>query len=269
VPASDATEAGGDRGTALPRSHPTPTRGARIRDEALARSERRELLRSDVWRGTGVKDGAGRPVMLVPGFGEADAALSTMAHWLARGGYRTHRGGVGRQLGCGENSVSTLERRAERIAGDAGMRLAIIGHSRGGHFARVLAKRRPDLVAGIVTLGMPPLRARGVHPLVGAVAIGMMTLGTLRAPGLLRASCFVGNCCSGFRRDLYARFPDDVLNVSVLSRHDGIVAFERTHHNDAELVEIRASHLGVIVNHEAYSAIAAALGRLSEPPDGP
>jgi pimeloyl-ACP methyl ester carboxylesterase len=213
----------------------------------------------------GVTGGVGRPVMLIPGFGKPDAALATMAHWLARGDYRTHRGGVGRQVGCGERSVDALERRAERIAEDSGMRLAVIGHSRGGHFARVLAKRRPDLVAGIVTLGMPSLRARGVHPLVGAVAIGMVTLGTLRAPGLLRASCFLGHCCSGFRRDLYAPFPDDVLNVSVLSRNDGMVAFERTHHHDAEHVEIRASHLGVIVNHEAYAAIAAALGRLGEP----
>jgi pimeloyl-ACP methyl ester carboxylesterase len=44
--------------------------------------------------------------------------------------------------------------------------MTIIGHSRGGVFARALATRRPQLAAGVVTLGSPVLSQPAVHPLV-------------------------------------------------------------------------------------------------------
>jgi pimeloyl-ACP methyl ester carboxylesterase len=40
--------------------------------------------------------------------------------------------------------------------------VTVVGHSLGGLLARGLAVRRPDLVAGIVTLGSPVL-ALGAH----------------------------------------------------------------------------------------------------------
>ena len=47
-------------------------------------------------------------------------------------------------------------RRVETLWRFYGRRVALIGHSRGGHFARALAARRPDLISHA-----RPDRARG------------------------------------------------------------------------------------------------------------
>src|SRR3954466_9833451 len=50
-----------------------------------------DLRRSPVFRGHGVPEGDGRPVMLIPGFLAGDGSLGTMTHWLAATGYPTPR----------------------------------------------------------------------------------------------------------------------------------------------------------------------------------
>jgi triacylglycerol lipase len=82
-----------------------------------------------------------------------DASLSVMAGWLERMGHRAHRSGINWNVGCSDGSLDALEARAERIAAGAGRPLALIGHSRGGHFAKALAHRRPDLVSRVISLG--------------------------------------------------------------------------------------------------------------------
>src|SRR3954471_11740061 len=62
--------------------------------EGLAGIEAAALLRSAIWRGTGVAPGDGRPVLLIPGFLAGDGSLTTMARWLRANGYRTQRAGI-------------------------------------------------------------------------------------------------------------------------------------------------------------------------------
>ena len=69
-------------------------------------------------------------------------------------------------VGCSARGVERLEERLEALVQRQGQRAAVIGQSRGGSFAKVLAQLRPDLVAGIVTLGSPTLDPLNVHPLV-------------------------------------------------------------------------------------------------------
>ena len=52
------------------------------------------LLRSPVFRGEGVKDGRGRPVLLIPGFLAGDDSLGLMTRWLRRNGYHTSKAGI-------------------------------------------------------------------------------------------------------------------------------------------------------------------------------
>ncbi|MGH2970096.1 MAG: hypothetical protein ACRDK0_13680 [Solirubrobacteraceae bacterium] len=48
---------------------------------------RREARRPHpVYRGIGVPDGDGRPVMLIPGFMAGDGSLGTLTHWLCAAG---------------------------------------------------------------------------------------------------------------------------------------------------------------------------------------
>src|SRR5215207_1930497 len=116
-----------------------------------------ELRRSPVLRGAGVPPGHGRGVLLIPGFLAGDGTLGTMTQWLRAAGYRTKRAGIRANVSCSEVACARLEERLECLAERTGRRVVIIGQSRGGVLAKALGARRPDLVAGVVTLGAPVL----------------------------------------------------------------------------------------------------------------
>src|SRR5690242_3154429 len=111
------------------------------------------LLAHPLLRGQGVPRGDGRSVLLLPGFGAGDYTLATMALWLRRVGYRPQGAGFLANVGCSERALDTIETRAEALAEKSSRRVAVIGHSRGAHQAKVLAVRRPDLVSHVIGLG--------------------------------------------------------------------------------------------------------------------
>ena len=137
-------------------------------------------------------------MLLIPGFMAGDVSLELMAGWLRRAGYRTTRAGMRANVDCSGAILERLEKRLDWIVGEQGKRAVVIGQSRGGGLAKVLARRRPDLVCGIVTLGSPQLDPLAVHPLVRLQVEAVGRLGSLGAPGLFRRSCLDGECCSGF-----------------------------------------------------------------------
>ena len=217
------------------------------------------LLRSRVWAGQGVADGQDQPVMLVSGLLAGDRSLNLMAKWLKQTGHRPCRAGIAVNVDCSQRAAERLERRLECLAEDSGQRVAIVGQSRGGSLARVLAVRRPDLVSGIVALGAPLKRQLPVHPLVRASVFGIGALGSAGIDGFMRHTCLWGDCCTDFWRDLGAEFPPGVGFVSIYSRTDGVVKWRACLDPAAEHVEVRASHIGMAVNAEVYRAIAASL----------
>jgi triacylglycerol lipase len=217
------------------------------------------LLRDPVFRGEGVLDGRGQPVLLIPGFLAGDGSLSLMGGWLKRTGHYPKRAGMRMNVGCSGTGVDRLEQRLEELVERQGQRAAIVGQSRGGHFAKVLAYRRPDLVSGIVALGSPQLNPLAINPVVwtGVVAVG--ALGTLGARGLFKHGCLDGECCAGFWEDNAAKLPRGVGYVSIYSRADGVVDWHSCLDHGAEHVEIRSSHCGMAVHPDAYRVIADAL----------
>jgi triacylglycerol lipase len=234
--------------------------------ESRVALEAAQLLRSPVWRGAGVAPGNGRGVLLVPGFMAGDGSLGTMAKWLRANGYWTLRTGIRSNVGCSQEACKRIEERLERLADRTGDRVAIVGQSRGGVLARVVAVRRPDLVSGIVCLGAPTVSMLKVHPLV-LFHVGLVgALGTGRVPGLLSLSCLRGACCEPFRNDLPAAFPADVRYVSVYSRSDGIVDWRACLDPAAdEQVEVRASHCGMAVSEDVYRLLAGSLAEFAGP----
>lgn len=229
--------------------------------EARFGLELASLTRSPIFRGDGVDDAAGQPVVLIPGFLAGDDSLGIMTKWLRRMGHRTSSASMRANIDCSEAALARIERRAQTLAERQGERVAIVGQSRGGTFARVLAKRRPDLVSGIVTLGTPHVDPLAIHPLVHLQLYAVGTLGTLRVPGLMRYSCLRGECCTSFWDDMQGKLPRGVGFVSVYSKTDGIVDWHSCIEPLAEdHVEIDSSHIGMANHPEAYRAVAHALG---------
>jgi triacylglycerol lipase len=237
-------------------SRPPLWREARIGLEAAA------LLRDPVLRGAGLSDGRGRPALLIPGFMAGDGSLGPMADWLRRAGYRPSRAGMLANVGCAGAGHAPLEQRLERLVAEQGQRAVVIGQSRGGGMAKVIAVRRPDLVCGLVTLGSPHVDPLAVHPVVRAGVEAVSRLGSLGVPGLFKRACLDGDCCASFWEDLTAPLAPGVGFVAVYSRSDGIVDWHACLDPCAdEQVEIASSHCGMSVSPAAWRAVAAALER--------
>ena len=217
------------------------------------------LHRSRVWKGEGVEDAGGQPVLLIPGFLAGDGSLGQMTQWLRRTGHHTSKAGMRSNIDCSSKAMERLSERLEVMAEARGQRVAIIGQSRGGNFAKVLASRRPDLVSGIVTLGSPQLDPFKIHPLVRMQVYAVGALGTIGMRGFFKHSCRSGACCESFWEDLSGPLPKDIGYLSVYSKRDGVVDWRACLDPHAEHLEISASHIGMAVNARAYRAIAEAL----------
>lgn len=96
-----------------------------------------------------------RPVLLVPGFLAAPGSMAVLEAALTRTGYRARDWGMGRNMGLGPDTLERLTDAVARQAERHGEAVTMIGWSLGGLFAREVAKRRPDLVREVATLGTP------------------------------------------------------------------------------------------------------------------
>jgi pimeloyl-ACP methyl ester carboxylesterase len=221
--------------------------------------EATRLVRSSVWRGEGVTDGRGQPVLLIPGFLAGDGSLSMLTHWLRRTGHHTRKAGIRVNVDCSGRALQRIEGCLEALAERQGRRAVIIGQSRGGSFAKVLAQQRPDLVAGIVTLGTPQVEPLAVHPLVRLQIEAVALAGSMRVPHLFSRSCLEGECCEDFWERLAAPLDPAIGYLSIYSRSDGIVDWRSCLDESAEHLEIDSSHCGMGMNPGAYRGIADAL----------
>jgi pimeloyl-ACP methyl ester carboxylesterase len=220
--------------------------------------ERASMRRDPLLRGVGIQRGDGTPVLMIPGFLAGDLSLTLMARWLRDIGYRPCRAGIRANVDCTERALVRLEHQLERFAERHERRVRIVGHSRGGTMARVLAVRRPDLVEGIICLGAPMTDQLDVHPLVRAQVRTVAFLGTLGVPGLFSFGCGSG-CCAQATADTTAPFPERVAFTSIYSRSDGVVAWRACLDPAADQVEVRSSHVGMAINAEVFRAVAATL----------
>src|SRR3954467_2558551 len=248
---------------------PSPLHMPPIWRESRLALEAAALLRSRVFKGIDVEDAGDQPVLLIPGFLAGDDSLGLMTQWLRRTGHRTKSAGIRSNVDCSSASAERLAERLECRATATGQKVAIIGQSRGGNLAKVLAVRRPDLVSGIVTLGSPQLDPFDIHPLVRMQVYAVGTLGTLGMRGLFKHSCKWGDCCAKFWEELAGPMPRDVGYLSVYSKSDGVGRWRSCLAPDAEHREIKASHVGMAVHPRGYRAIAGALAEFRAADPGP
>jgi triacylglycerol lipase len=199
------------------------------------------------------------PVLLVPGFMTGDASLARLRGWLRRRGSRTSSAGMRLNVDCAERAVGRLEVRLRKLAARTGRRVVVIGQSRGGELARVLAVRSPDAVSTLVMLGSPVLEPLNVGRPVMRALRSVARLGDLGVPGMLSMQCADGDCCAPFREDLREPLTPDVRAVAIYSRSDGIVSWRACLDPDASQVEVESSHTGMSVNLAVYRVLAEIL----------
>ncbi len=226
--------------------------------EGLVALEFGSLLGSDIFRDP-PRAPQSLPVMLIPGFLTGDAHMGTLAAWLRRCGHRTYTSGIRLNVDCSEAAIGRLEERLEAFVRREGEPAALIGQSRGGTFARVLAVRRPELVHSIVTLGSPHLDPLAVHPLVWVQGATLAALSALGAPGLASRHCRAGACCESFWADLAQPMREGTRFVSLYSETDGIVDWTACLDPHAVCAEVPSTHCGMGVNAAVYELLDVAL----------
>ena len=209
--------------------------------------------------GRGVPRGDGRPVVVVPGFLASDDSLLVLRRWLRLVGYRPHTAGFIFNVDCADRAVERVERLVEAITATTGRRVAIIGHSRGGHLARATAARRPELVSHAISMGADLQGLFGISSPTRA-AVGLVRRGAHIMRRSRDPDCFRARCSCGFIRDYTAEFPADRVRLtSIYTKGDGVVRWERAIVDEAHCVEVTGSHIGLIANRKAYRAIGDAL----------
>lgn len=192
--------------------------------------------------------GDGRPVLLIPGLGIGDRALTPMRRYLARLGYRVESWGLGRNLGArtAGRENERLEARIRALAADHGP-VTLIGVSLGGMMARLAAHRLgPGLVRQVITVASP--YAGGPRATNVWRAFQWLTGERIDDPGLAA------------RLTELAR-PLPVPTSAIWSASDGLVQGTACHDPSARAIRLRGSHLGMHFRASVLRAVAAELAR--------
>lgn len=242
--------------------------------EVRAGLEAATLLGSRLYAAGPRARGDGQPVMLICGLFAGDETMTPLARWLSRGGYRPVRAGLACNVDCSQREFERLERRLQRAFFHHQRPVVIIGHSRGGLFARALAAKHPTIVAGIITLGTPhldtidschPLLRAGIGTLSKLHRLGLPVAGTRCVAGATPSSRH-GSCCEPFWALLDGPLEDRMPFWSVYSQTDGVVSWTSALHPQAQCVAVDASHCGMITSHPAYRQINTALAGMTVTP---
>jgi len=198
--------------------------------------------------------GDGHPVLVLPGFISGDYSTAVLRRYLTRLGYDAHAWQLGRNLGpraIGREGEKLLAR-LDAVHEAGGQKVSLVGWSLGGIMARLLARRRPDAVRQVITLGSP-------------------FAGSPRATNVWRAYQFL----TGQRIDddhtrsqlaEVAACPA-MPSTAIYSRADGVVAWQNCRGGVGERandIEVVGSHLGLGINPAVLYAVA---DRLAQPVD--
>jgi pimeloyl-ACP methyl ester carboxylesterase len=200
--------------------------------------------------------------MLVPGFMAGDPSLSLLKRWLRARNYWTCTSQISLNVDCTRLAVARLERRLIEFTDRIGRPAAIVGQSRGGIFAKLLAIRQPERVCGIVTLGSPNVDPAAINPFIARQLRFVAALGSAGVPGVLGDDCVGGECAEQLAGWLAQPFPAQVPYVSVHSRGDWVVDWRACVDPDADNVEVNSSHIGMCAHAQVYELLGERLAAL-------
>jgi dienelactone hydrolase len=187
-----------------------------------------------------------RVVMLLPGFGTHPVRMRRMAQKLEEAGHKVKRWGMGFNFGPTPENFELLSKRVQEIHTRYGKKVYLVGWSLGGVFARELARKHPDIVAKVITMGSPfsgdghANNVWRIYHLITGHSVNNPPVGRNRA----------------------AKPP--VPTVAMWSPRDGMVhprsAMGKPGERD-RVVALRCSHIGFSNSDEAIAAVLKELKR--------
>ena len=196
--------------------------------------------------------GDGHTVLVLPGFATDDNVTLLLRMFLLSRGHDVRAWELGWNLDhrtVGENGEH-LSTRIQHLREESGRAVSLVGWSLGGVIAREAARRHPDDIRMVVTLGSP--------------FAGDPTANSIRGLYEMLSGNRVDSPAAGLRfADGGKRLP--VPSTAIFSKTDGIAAWENCRGDvDAinENVEVHSSHLGMMANPAVFALVA---DRLAQP----
>ncbi|MEZ5596107.1 MAG: esterase [Pseudomonadales bacterium] len=213
----------------------------RVALEAAAVLAQLPMLRLRSPRGRG-------PVMVLPGFMMDDATTWLLRRFLNSLGYDVRGWGLGVNRGALARLVDALVSELRAWHTGCGATVQLVGWSRGGMVARELARRAPEAIGSVITMGTPIAGGPGASSIGGWA---------LRSAGISPADA---------TRMQLAResVPIKCPVHSIYSKSDGVVAWEASidgHNRHAEHHEVMSSHAGMGSHPEIYVLLARILAK--------
>ena len=168
-------------------------------------------------------------VMILPGFGTRPGRMRYLAEQMEAAGHIAKRWGQGRNWGPNPDTFDQVEARMLDLYARHGRPVVLVGWSLGGLFARELAKRQPQAVAKVITMGSP-------------------FSGSPRANNVWRAYQFItGHSVDAPPIAGELRVKPPVETVALWSANDGVIAPRCAAGRPGErdrAIPLRCTHLG-------------------------
>lgn len=189
--------------------------------------------------------GDGHRVLVIPGFLGDDLSVKPLCKALNSTGYHCESWGLGRNMGMSRELGLALTEKLDQSYAQSGQRVSLVGWSLGGVFARELARRQPDKVRQVITLGSP------IQDSDNLTISHIFRLTNRKAPKTTPAE-------EKARRAA----PPPVPCSAIYTRSDGVVPWkaslelERPHTRN---VEVSGSHFGLPANPEVWRECARLL----------
>ncbi len=182
--------------------------------------------------------------MTVPGFMVDDNRLRLLRLSLNAAGFRAHRWKRGRNRGATADVLARMGERIDYLNDKNSAPIALVGWSLGGIYAREYAKRFPQKISRVVTMGTPfsgSPRANNAWWVYERIA---------------------GHPVDEPPVEILPLAKPPVPTIALWSPNDGIVPPASAHgqeHERDRAVELKCGHMGFVCAPEAIEAIKRAL----------
>ena len=200
--------------------------------------------------------GDNHPVMVIPGFMAGDLSTKPIRSFLNRQGYQSYGWGLGRNFGShivgGENVLSDdLLNKVIELSVIHDAKISLVGWSLGGLLAREIARKIPDCVRQVISLGSPFNGPSGSASAVESIF-----------------EYVNGNLVQN-NPDIISQMatPPPVPTSALYSKSDGIVHWKACSHfeinedQQAENIEVLGSHTGLGHNPQVLWIVANRLAQ--------